>query len=830
MLSWFSISRRWNIPRLAGSCLVILGLSLPAAEGSKSESPISVYPPERVLSGQRSELQLIVDRNEGLISREITSESEFRTLTPEILQVTAGGLVTPMHDGTGKVEITHLGETKSISIDVREVDQSHPWSFRDDVQVVMTKTGCNMGACHGAQAGKKGFKLSLRGYDPLADFLAVTHQARGRRVMLQDPARSLLLLKATGAISHGGGTRFEPNSPEYRIISEWIAEGAPAPTPENRQIASLEVFPKQIALGLGATQQFSVIAKYTDGSLRDVTQWAIYNSTEAGVATVNELGKVSIVGRGESAITVWFNSRVTAATVSVPSSTPVPDQTFTASPQHNYIDQLIVAKLQRLQLPPSPAAEESDFLRRAYLDTLGILPTVEETRTYLADQSSEKRERLISSLLDRTEFVDYWSYQWSDLLLLNSNRLRPSAVWAFYRWIRQQVASNRPWDQFARDVVTASGSTLENGATNFFVLHKDPQDLTETMSVTFLGMSIGCARCHDHPLERWTLDDYYGLANLFGRVQQKNTEVDGESVVFAAMQGDVKHPTRTTPPQPRPLDGTPLPHEDSGDRRTHLADWLTATENPYFSRAIVNRVWANYMGRGLVEPIDDLRLTNPASNPELLDALAKDFVAHQYDVKYLIRTIMSSAAYQRSSTALPDNATDDRFYSRYLPKRMSAEVLLDALSQVTKSPTKFEGFPAGWRSMQLPDSNVTSYFLSSFGRPAREFPCACERTEDPSVTQSLHLSNGDTLNQKLQSADGAIQEQLKQKTPNEQLIETLFLAALSRYPTDTEKSGMLQDIPQPAEVETPEQAKERRAAVEDAYWSVLTSKGFLFIH
>lgn len=808
---------------------LLMMLAAPAAY-SEENGGLRVYPPEGVLHGARSTLQLVVDQPIGDLHRDVTSQVKFQSLTPELLNVSEQGLLTPVKAGMGKIEIVHEGVRQEVPIRVESIVADQPWSFRDDVQVVLTKTGCNMGACHGAQSGKKGFKLSLRGYDSPSDFLTITHQARGRRVMLQDPARSLLLLKATGAIAHGGGSRFETNSPEYRIVSEWIAEGARGPQAGERLISSLDVYPKQIALEPNSKQQMSVIATYSDGSRRDVTRWSIFNSTEAGVATVNEQGLVTVTGLGESAITVWFNSRVTAATISVPSATAVSPEIYANSPRNNIIDDLVLAKLQRLQIPPSNAADDSDFLRRSYLDTIGMLPSVEETKTFLADQGADKRQRLIESLLARKEYVDYWSYQWSDLLLLNSNRLKPSAVWAFYRWIRNQVETNRPWDQFARDVVTASGSTLENGATNFFVLHKDPQDLTESMSVTFLGMSIGCARCHDHPLERWTLDDYYGLANLFGRVQQKNTEVDGESVVYAAVQGEVKHPTKPAPVPPRPLDGTSLAFEDTSDRRLHLAEWLTAPDNPYFARAIVNRVWANYMGRGLVEPVDDLRLTNPASNPELLEALAKDLIAHQYDIKHLIRTIMSSAAYQRSSDVLPGNASDDRFYSHYLPKRMSAEVLLDAMSQVTEVPTKFEGFPAGWRSMQLPDSNVSSYFLSSFGRPAREFPCACERTEDPSVTQSLHLSNGETLNKKLEGTEGKIPASISAKTPSEQIIEDLFLAALCRYPTEVEKQQMLEAVPAYADLATDEEKKERRGGIEDAFWSVLTSKRFLFVH
>jgi len=815
------------------AALLLWGISASAAGADESPS-LEILPPSITLTGPHASQQLVVqDRSDVTFQADVTAQAKFVSLQPEIAAVSEHGLVTPRRDGTATIRVEVNGKRQDVPILVRHAQRTEPWSFRNDVQVVLTKAGCNMGACHGAQAGKKGFKLTLRGYDHAADFDTLTRQARGRRIIPSDPARSLLLLKATAAVPHGGGERFAVDSHEYRIVSEWIAEGTPAPRDDDPTVTQLEVFPAQVTLRPDAGQQILVRAMYSDGTSRDVTRWAIYTSTEVGVATVDDVGNVRITGSGESAITVWFGSRVAVATVSAPYQNEVAPQQFAASPRENFIDELILDKLQRLRIPPSPAASDSDFIRRVYLDTLGVLPTEEEVRSFLAEQSADKRNALIERLLERPEYVDYWSYKWSDLLLLNSNRLREPALWAFYRWIRDQVESNTPWNEFARELVTATGNTLDHGAANYFVLHKDPQLLNETTSITFLGMSITCARCHDHPLERWTLDDYYGMANLFSRVRLKDGDADGEVIVFPVTEGNVRHPTRTTPPIPQPLDGAPLDLDDPADRRQHLAEWLTAPENPYFARAIVNRVWANFMGRGLVEPIDDLRATNPASNEQLLSALADDFVAHGYDIKHLIRTIMRSAAYQRSAETVPGNQTEDRFYSHFLVKRMPAEVMLDALSQVTGVPTEFPNYPKGWRALQLPDSNVTSYFLSAFGRPVREFTCACERSEEPSITQTLHLSNGKTLNDKLGAAGGTIDRLIAGKRTDAEIVETLFLTALARYPTEQEREGVLSvfaEAARNAPADEQAAAAERRAVIEDLYWATLTGKEFLFVH
>lgn len=816
------------------SGVVVVGLVFHSlALAGEAPPDLTILPPKPALTGPHASQQLVVEEaNSGQLVGDVTGKTKFVSQHPNIAVVSSTGVVTPVADGTATIRADVEGRIVETQVEIKGAQAAELWSFRHDVQTVFTKSGCNMGACHGAQAGKKGFKLALRGWDNQMDYNTLTRQSKGRRVTLADPARSLILLKATGAIPHGGGTRFDDDSLEYKIVSEWIAEGAPPPRAEDPTVTALEIYPRQVTLAAGASQQILVRALYSDGRQRDVTRWAKYTSTESGVATIDDVGRVTVAGRGEAAITVWFSSKVTVATISVPYEMQIPPEVFANSPRAGFIDELVLAKLQRLSIPPSGTASDNEFLRRSFLDTLGVLPTADEAKAFLADAAPDKRSRLIDALLERPEYVDYWSYKWSDLLLVSTKKLKGPAVWAFSNWVRRAVEANKPWDQFAREIVTASGSTIENGAANYFVLHKDAKLLNEATTLTFLGLSIGCAQCHDHPLERWTLDDYYGMANLFARVRSKNGDIDGESVVFPISTGDIKHPTRLGAPIPRPLDGQPLDPSDTRDRRAHLARWLTAPANPYFAKALANRVWANYLGRGLVEMVDDLRATNPSSNEVLLAALADEFVKHNYDVKHLIRTIMNSSAYQRSPQSTPENGADDRFYSHYLVKRMSAETMLDALSQVTGVPTEFPDYPKGLRALQLPDSNVVSYFLSAFGRPVREFTCECERNGEPSITQTLHLANGKTLNDKLKAPENAIKRWLDEKLPDADVIDRVYLSALSRYPSAGEKERLSAALAEAASVTGDDAAKAvaRRETLEDILWAVLTSKEFLFVH
>src|SRR5688572_25959445 len=696
-------------------------------------------------------------------------------------------------------------------------------SFRNQIQPILAKYGCSAGACHGAAAGQNGFRLSLRGYDDEGDYLTLTRHALGRRIVPNDPGRSLLLLKTTGAVPHKGGKKFEVDSLEYKILADWIASGAPGPKPNDPRIERIEVTPKSVVLKPGGSQQLLVRAYFNDGHTEDVTRWAKYTDANSSVTLVDEAGNVKVMGQGEGAVTVWYLSRIALATITVPFTNQVAPEVFAKASKRNFIDELVNKKLESLNLPPSPKASDEEFIRRAYLDTIGVLPPAKESREFLASDKAGKRDALIEALLDREEFVDYWTYKWSDLLLVQSKSLKPAAMWSYYRWIRNNVAANTPWDVMVRRIMTAQGSTLENGGANFFVLHEDPSLMAETTSQAFLGMSINCAKCHNHPMEKWTNDEYFGFANLFARVRTKTGAVEGENVVFVANRGDVIQPLRGKPQPPKPLEGKSLPIDDEADRRHVLAEWLTSPKNPYFSRSIVNRVWANFYGVGLVEEVDDLRVTNPASNEELLSAAAKFLAEQKYDLKALMRVVLQSETYQRTSRALSENAADTRFYSRYYPRRLMAEVLLDTLSQVTAAPAQFKGYPEGWRAMQLPDSNVDSYFLKSFGRPDREKTCACERTAEPSVTQVLHISNGDTLNKKLTAKGNRVEKVLAEKVAPEKAVEDIYLSALSRYPTAPEKTKLMKAIEEAGE-------KDRRLVMEDIYWAVLSSREFLFSH
>ncbi len=768
-----------------------------------------------------------------------TSTAAFRSSNPKVAAVDEAGVVRPVGDGEATITATVGSASAATKVRVRDFKAPYVPSFRHDVEPILTRAGCNSGACHGALAGKGGFRLSLRGYDPDADHFVLTRQAQARRVDGQNPEESLFLKKATRAIPHGGGTRFDTETDFYRLLRRWVAASAPGPKETDPKLERIELYPKAALLKPADKLRVLVRAVYSDGRVADVSRLAKFLSTEEQVAAVDEDGTVTVTGTGEAGIAVLFGTRVATLTVTSPYPNNVSDATFAEAKTANFIDELVLGKLRLLRLEPSPGCTDAEFIRRAFLDTCGILPTPTEVAAFLADKSPDKRAKLIDRLLDRPEFVDYWAHKWSDLLLVSSRKLPGPAMWAFYRSVRRAVADNRPWDRFARDVLTASGSTLDRGGASYFVLHKDVTDLVESTSVTFLGKSITCARCHNHPLEKWTQDQYWAQANLFSRVGLKDGPRAGEVIVHSLPGGEALHPRTGTPMPPTPLDGKPLPLDAPTDRREYFADWLTSPENPYFARALVNRVWKNFLGRGLVEAEDDLRETNPPTNPELLDALANDFIAHKYDVKHLIRAVLNSATYQRSSRPLPTNAADDRFYSRYLVRRLPAEVILDAYSDVTGVPTMFTqvnlgptggvgaaNYPAGTRAMQLPDSQLVSPFLDAFGGAEREQTCSCERSVDASVRQALHLNNGKTLNDKLRNPQSRLSKWIADKAPDAEIVDGVFRLGLSRPPTADERKQFLAVLSEAAR----QGPQARREALEDVFWAVLTGKGFLFNH
>jgi hypothetical protein len=778
---------------------------------------------QRLFLGEQSQGQIVADR---------TTQATYSSSNKQVATVDATGLVTAVGDGVATITALRHGAKSTAQVGVEGAGAVFTPSFRNQVIPLITSAGCNSGACHGALAGKGGMKLSLRGYDPESDHFVLTRQTLGRRVDTTEPQLSLLLRKPTMVIPHGGGQKLEVGSSDYNLLADWVAAGAPGPKSGDARIARIEVFPTVAVLKPKDELHLVVRAWYTNGQSQDVTAWSRFNSTDDLTASVSGEGKVKVAATGESAITVWYSNQVAASRIAVPQSGTAA-AVFAKAASNNEIDKIVLKKLEALGIPPSPLCTDAEFIRRLYLDAAGLLPTPREVDAFLADKRADKRGRLIDELMRRQEFVDYWTYRWSDLLLLSTLKLSQPAMWSFHEFIRDSVASNKPWDRFARDILTARGSTVENGAANYFVLHKDVTDLTEATSVTFLGMSITCCRCHNHPLEKWTQDQYWSMSNLFSRVALKSGEHGGEIIVQALTTGDALHPRRGIAMPPTPLDGQPLALDSTMDRRAYFADWLTRPDNPYFARALVNRIWHSFLGRGLVEPEDDLRQTNPPTNSELLDMLAKDFVEHGYDVQYLMRQILNSATYQRSSTPLSANVKDERFYSHYLVRRLPAEVILDAYSDLTQVPTPFSiffdarpifNFHKGMRALQLPDVKVASAFLDAFGRPERMQTCSCERQQDATVSQALHVNNGSTLNDKLRAKEGRIEKWARDKTSDADVIREVFQLALCRPPSAAEKAKFLAQL----RSTPPDAGPARREALEDLVWAVLTSREFLF--
>jgi hypothetical protein len=718
------------------------------------------------------------------------------------------------------------------------------WEFENHVQPILSRNGCNMGACHGALAGKGGFRLSLRGYDPISDHFNIVKQDNARRVELAQPESSLILLKPTGLVEHKGGVRLQTDSIDYRILLDWISAGAPAVKPTDPKLESIELLPDAVALRPTDRDQLTLIAHYSNGRKEDVTRWAKFSSSDESVALVDAQGRVQIVGPGEGTIVAWFSSRIASSRIRVPFDTDATPGLSLAAIQEklgmaNPIDQHIASQLAALRIAPSDRCTDEEFLRRSSLDATGSLPTVDQIEQFLADSSPDKRSRWIESLLSSPQFVDYWAYRWSDVLMLNSNLLRSDGVKAYYQWIRQSVEQNKPWDAMVREILTATGNSLDNGATNFYGINQDPETMTENACQAFLGLSIGCAKCHNHPLEKWTNDQYYAMANLFARVRAKGWggEVrngDSARTVFVVERGDLIQPLRGKPQPPAPLDAPAIDSESTEDRRIVLAQWMTSPNNPYFTRATVNRIWAAYFGIGIVNAVDDLRASNPESNPALMAYLSQYLIENRYDLKSLMRQIMNSETYQRSSNPRDGNQADRKHFSHYYPKRLMAEVIHDAIASVTAVPSEFNKivflggdrndtkfYPKGTKAIQLFDSSVESNFLKTFGRNQRRITCECERSDEPSIVQALHLANGETLNNKL-AQEGGIVDQLLERFPqdNAALVRAAYLRTICREPTASQQQAIVQELER--------NSQDRHVAIEDLLWSLMSSREFLF--
>ena len=693
--------------------------------------------------------------------------------------------------------------------------------FLNDVIPVLTKAGCNMGSCHGAAAGKGGFKLSLFGYDPDADYESITRGAGARRIARSQPDNSLLLRKPTFGVFHKGGQRFSVDSPEYRLLRDWIVAGLPGPDPNDPHVIAVEVTPAVKTLARGQTQRYVVHARYSDGTVRDTTRQTLFNASDESVATVTPDGEAKAVGFGEGAVVVRYQGLVTTARVISPFATPRTTKANAATTTSGRIDALVTQKLDALGLDASGRCTDADFQRRASLDVIGVLPTSEEARAFLMDRSPNKREKLVDALLNRPEYTDFWTLKWGDILRCSRNILTDKGMYAYNRWIRQSVADNKPWNQFAREMLLAEGSAYSDGPANYYRASTGPQELAETTSQVFLGVRIQCARCHNHPYEKWTQNQYYQMAAFFSRVRAKKGDRANETVVYLTDSGEVRHPKSQKEMAPTALDAAPLPASYTGDRREALADWMTSAQNPFFTHNLVNRLWKHFLGRGFVEPVDDLRVTNPPSNPALFDFLSEDFARNGYDVKRLMRSILLSQTYQRTVEPKGNNARDSKYYAHYPFKRLEAEQLLDALASATGVPEKFDGFPLGTRATQLPDSAVPSYFLDLFGRPGRVSSCQCERADEPNLGQVLHMMNSAGVNTRLADKSGRVAILLASKATDNQVVEDLYLAAFARYPTlDESCKGILLLAG----------AKDRQKAAEDLAWALLNSNEFVFNH
>ncbi len=704
----------------------------------------------------------------------------------------------------------------SASAAPAKVAAPRAFNFENDISPLLTRHGCNASQCHGKAEGQNGFKLSVFGYDALADFRALTVESKGRRASPAAPEQSLFLAKASGAVPHQGGARVPAGSPDYETIRAWLAAGASFGSTNDARVVRVEMEPRERILAPGSKLQLRVNATYSDGRMADVTRFCVFQSNNDSLAKVDEHGVVGIGSLpGQTSVMARYLGEVTSFLAIVPRpGKPVGNAGFA---EFNFIDRHVNAHLKKLNLRPSEVCDDATFLRRASLDIIGTLPTADEARRFLADKASDKRAQLVESLLKRPEFADFWALKWADLLRVDRQKLGQRDAYAYYRWIRDQFAANRPLDQFARALLTAEGPLDDAPAGHFYKVVTRPGDMANAVSQVFLGIRLACAECHHHPFDRWSQTDYYGMSGLFAQVSIRKGAL-GETLL-AEGNPATKHPRTGENVPPHALDAEPS--KDTGDRRRALAEWFTAPENPWFARNLANRLAAHFLGRGVIEPVDDVRATNPPGNPALLDALARVVTDSRFDLKQFIRTLAASRTYQLSATPNDTNAQDEQNYSRALFKRLPAEVLFDAVCQVTGVPEKFDGVPSGTRAIQLWDSQTQHYFLKLFGRPVRVTACECERNSEASIAQVLHLLNSPNLQSKLSHANGQLARLVASHPDNAKLADELYLTFFSRMPTATERQLVAKHLAA---------SPDRQQGVEDYAWSLLNAVEFVFNH
>lgn len=798
-------------------------LSLPAADTAPPAPGLRLVPDKAVLRGPDSVQQLVVESLDG---HDLTDQAQFVSSDPKVATVDATGSISAQGDGSAIITVKQGTLEATFPVTVKEFAPGPPINFANQVVPIFTKLGCNSGGCHGKASGQNGFRLSLLGFEPALDYETLVKEGRGRRLFPAAPEESLLLKKSIAKMPHGGGRRMEPGSHEYRVLTRWIASGMPVGTPTDPSVDRIEIYPHKRVLSRGAKQQVIVTAHYTDGSTEDVTRWAQYQSNETDVATVADGGRVEARElSGQAAVMARYQGQVVVFRATVPLGLPISQ--YPEFPAANFIDSLALKQWQSLGVVPSEACSDAEFIRRASIDIIGSLPSPAEVKAFAADPDPAKRTKLVERLLDRPEYAAFFATKWADILR-NKREGNPqfqTGTYRFYDWIRQNLAKNTPYDKLARAVLAASGTPESAPPVVWYRKLRSPDAFVDDTAQVFLGMRLQCAKCHHHPFERWSQDDYYGFAAFFARVGRKSTAAAQrvgrlDEAIFSTRSGSVSHPKTGQVMAPKGLGGAVVPVSATEDPRQKLVDWLADAKNPFFAKALVNRYWAHFFGRGIVEPLDDIRLTNPPSNPELIDALADDFVKSGYDLKHLVRTICASHVYGLSSIPNEYNAKDKQSFARHYPKRMTAEVLLDAISQVSGVPTAFGGLPVGTRAIELPDESIASSFLDTFGRPKRDTACECERVTDASLGQSLMLLNSNDVQTKLATAGGRAEALVKDPRPDSEKLDELFWSAFARGPSSGESTTAIKHL---------EAHKDKKKeAYEDIIWALVNAKEFQF--
>jgi hypothetical protein len=753
------------------------------------------------------------------ITRDVTDQATWTLGNPAFVRRDANTLY-PVADGTTELKIEFGGQAKVLPIKVEKAAEARPISFKLDVMPVFMKANCNTGSCHGAARGKDGFRLSLFGYDPNGDHYRITREFPGRRVDLAVPEASLMVEKAVGAVPHTGGKRYEMDSELNQQVVKWIAAGTPQDPADVATCTGITIYPQNGVLdGPGETQRVTVRATYSDGSDRDVTHLALFMSNNDNSASITPAGVITAGARGEAFVMARFSTYTVGSQYIV---LPKGLQYAEVPPEPvNYVDEFVASKLKKLRIHPSGLCSDEEFLRRVSIDLVGVLPTREEYAGFMADADPKKREKKIDELLGRKEFTEMWVSKWAEWLMIRTTQqVSTKSVVLYYQWLVEQISNNVPLDKMVQDLLSANGGTFKVAQTNYYQIEQDRLKIAENTAQIFMGMRIQCAQCHNHPFDRWTQDDYYNFAAFFAQVGRKTSEDSREQIIFNAGGGEVPHPVTGANSVPHYLGGGKADLTGGLDRRAALGKWLASPANPYFASNFTNRIWQHFMGVGIVEPVDDVRISNPASNPELLAELSRRFTESNYNFKALVRDICLSKAYQRSTQRNESNNTDELNFAHQTIRRIKAESMLDIIGQVTNTKEKFAGLPLGSRAVQIANGQTSTYFLTTFGRATRETACSCEVKMEPTLSQALHLMNGDVVNNKIQQG-GLLKALLDQKLTPPQVVEQLYITCLSRKPTEQELAALNPLFAEGNDV---------NRSLEDVFWALMNSREFLFNH